>query len=198
LSPLPATPQQRHIQKKTILPWLLLLIVLLLAALLASLMHLDKPDSVADVQAPAQAVPDQAEANKPVSEPVAKLESSNVKNQKPQAPEKPAATVVETAPSLTTTPEITQSALEPTPDIPANTELRIADMSEMPIDQRQQLPALKLSMHVYSSEADKRFAIIDGQRVNEGSVIGNAVVAKIRQDGVVLSVQGQSYLLPRP
>ena len=53
-------------------------------------------------------------------------------------------------------------------------------------------------MHVYSSESAKRFAIIDGQRVNEGSVIGAAVVEEIRQDGVVLSMQGQSYLLPRP
>lgn len=71
-------------------------------------------------------------------------------------------------------------------------------MAEMPVDQRQQLPALKLSMHVYSSESGKRFAIIDGQRVNEGSLIGAAVVEEIRQDGVVLSLQGKSYLLPRP
>jgi len=75
---------------------------------------------------------------------------------------------------------------------------RIASLSEMPSEQRQQLPALKLSMHVYSSEAGKRFAIIDGQRINEGSMLGSAVVEQIRQDGVVLSVQGQSYLLPRP
>jgi general secretion pathway protein B len=53
-------------------------------------------------------------------------------------------------------------------------------------------------MHVYSTEASKRFAIIDGQRVNEGSVLGSALIEQIRQDGVVLSVQGQSYLLPRP
>lgn len=77
-------------------------------------------------------------------------------------------------------------------------ETLIASLSELPTEQRQQLPALKLSMHVFSAEASKRFAIIDGQRVNEGSVLGTAVVEQIRQDGVVLSVQGQSYLLPRP
>lgn len=198
LSPLPATPQQARVQKKTILPWLLMVIVLLLAALLASVVFLNKPATVTDVQAPAQTVLNQAEANKTVPVPASKPDSANVTNQKSEVPEKPATTVVETGPLISTTPEITQAAVEPTPDIQTSTEPRIAGMSEMPVDQRQQLPALKLSMHVYSSEAGKRFAIIDGQRVNEGSVIGTAVVEKIRQDGVVLSVQGQSYLLPRP
>ena len=70
LSPLPATPQQTRIQKKTILPWLLMVIVLLLAVLLASVVYLNKPATVTDIQAPAPTVLDQAEVNKAVPEPV--------------------------------------------------------------------------------------------------------------------------------
>ena len=95
----------------------------------------------------------------------------------------------------TTTPEISEAPAVIPEATPAT---RMASLSELPTEQRQQLPTLKLSMHVYSPEPSKRFAIIDGQRVNEGSVLGTAVVEQIRQDGVVLSVQGQSYLLPRP
>jgi general secretion pathway protein B len=71
-------------------------------------------------------------------------------------------------------------------------------LSTMASDLRRQLPAMKLSMHVYTNEPSKRFAIIDGQRVNEGSSIGNAIVERINTEGVIVSVQGQSYLVPRP
>ena len=108
----------------------------------------------------------------------------------------PPVAVVTPSPIVPTkTPEISQAPAS-VPEAAPTT--RTASLSELPTEQRQQLPTLKLSMHVYSPEASKRFAIIDGQRVNEGSVLGTAVVEQIRQDGVVLSVQGQFYLLPRP
>jgi general secretion pathway protein B len=71
-------------------------------------------------------------------------------------------------------------------------------LSTMTNDLRKQLPAMKLSMHVYTNEPSKRFAIIDGQRVNEGSTVGNAIIERINTEGVIVSVQGQSYLVPRP
>ena len=64
--------------------------------------------------------------------------------------------------------------------------------------ERAALPPLKLSMHVWDSDPAKRFAIIDGQRVREGSVVGNSVIAQIRHDGVVLDINGRRILLPRP
>jgi general secretion pathway protein B len=64
--------------------------------------------------------------------------------------------------------------------------------------ERSALPPLKLSMHVFGSDSGKRFAIIDGQRVTEGSVLGAGVVEQIRRDGVVLNVNGRRILLPRP
>lgn len=63
---------------------------------------------------------------------------------------------------------------------------------------RGTLPPLKLSMHVWGQEPGKRFAIVDGQRVSEGSLLGNGVVEQIRRDGVVINVNGQRLLLPKP
>lgn len=63
---------------------------------------------------------------------------------------------------------------------------------------RGSLPPLKLSMHVWGQEPGKRFAIVDGQRVAEGSLLGNVVVEQIRRDGVVINVNGQRLLLPKP
>ena len=63
---------------------------------------------------------------------------------------------------------------------------------------RSALPPMKLSMHVYNVDPTRRFAILDGQRVTEGSQIGAAIVLEIRRDGVVLDVAGKRVLLPRP
>lgn len=75
------------------------------------------------------------------------------------------------------------------PDVP----LRLADL---PTDERQQLPALKVSMHMWASDPASRFAIIDGARVNEGDRVGDATVRAIQQDGVLLAWRGRSIRLP--
>ncbi len=199
LSPLPSTPSHTQTDKKSSLPWLALIAVLV-AALVAGYFYMKKtaPEPVDIPTTPTNAAAVEASATQAVdielpSTPVMS-ESKPVPAEKPLttavAPDKPAPTPTQ-AMTESPPPQITTEAV-------AESETRVASMAEMPVDQRQQLPALKLSMHVYSSEPGKRFAIIDGQRVNEGSVLGTAVVEKIRQDGVVLSVQGQSYLLPRP
>lgn len=75
------------------------------------------------------------------------------------------------------------------PDVP----LRLADLSS---DDRQQLPALKLSMHMWAPAVADRFVIIDGARVNEGDRVGDAVVEAIQTDGVLLSWRGRRIRLP--
>ncbi len=195
LSPLPAAPSHVHSHKQSKLPWLILiaaLLAMLVVAFFYSKSHIAA--SPGTVAAPANEAPVQAAISEPagIAEPV-------VESPKPAVVEKPTARQMETT---VPTPAIQDIPSPPTPipSVPDETDTtpRVASLSEMPSDQRQQLPALKLSMHVYSADTAKRFAIIDGQRVNEGSVLGSAVVEQIRQDGVVLSMQGQSYLLPRP
>lgn len=91
----------------------------------------------------------------------------------------------------------------PPPVAPATTDPTASDGAVLPrlgdLDaaRRASLPPLRLSMHVWDGNPDHRFAIIDGQRVIEGSALGDTLVREIRRDGVVLSIDGRDYLLPR-
>ena len=71
--------------------------------------------------------------------------------------------------------------------------LRLADL---PTAQREQLPTLKISMHMWDAAPARRFAIIDGRRLAEGDRIGEAVVSRITPDGVILDWHGQRLSLP--
>lgn len=195
LSPLPSTPNPTQAPVKSGLPWMIV-IVLVVALVAIGFFQLKQKMDTAPVAVPASTT----EAPKPIpAETPTNTELPMIAAPKPTPVEKPDKNITTSAaPIVASSPAIAA----PVEDMPVIAEPdiaeRIASLSEMSTEQRQQLPTLKLSMHVYSSETSKRFAIIDGQRVNEGSVLGNAVIEQIRQDGVVLSVQGQSYLLPRP
>ena len=80
-------------------------------------------------------------------------------------------------------------------DVPV---LDLPTLAMLDPSERAALPPLKLSMHVWAENPGTRMAIIDGQRVTEGSTIGSSVVAEIRHDGVVLDLHGRRFLLPRP
>ena len=69
-------------------------------------------------------------------------------------------------------------------------------LSELPTDERRQLPPLKLTMHMWNEAADRRFVILDGRRIAEGDRVGAARVAEIRRDGVILDWNGQRLELP--
>lgn len=94
----------------------------------------------------------------------------------PAAPE-PAAVAAQGAPAFAST------------DLP----LRLSDLSA---EERQQLPTLKVSMHMWAPDAGDRFAIIDGTRVNEGDRLGDTTIESIQQDGVMLSWRNRHIRLP--
>jgi general secretion pathway protein B len=71
-------------------------------------------------------------------------------------------------------------------------------LGSLSAQERATLPPLKLSMHVWSAEPARRFAIVDGQRVTEGGLLGGGTVAEIRRDGVVVALGDRRLLLPRP
>lgn len=93
------------------------------------------------------------------------------------------------APTQVATTQPANTTAFASPDVP----LRLADLSA---DERQQLPALKLSMHMWAPDAANRFAIIDGARVNEGDRVGDTTVEAIQQDGVMLNWRGRRIRLP--
>lgn len=196
LSPLPAAQSHARGREKTKLPLLLLMIALLIIALILVYFYTQKQIAISPsfVSEAVNKTPEQTSA---ISDPPAI--ALTPKPAAIQAAAVPPITATAPAPAAPMTPSIAPEIDEVSLTIPETTPAtRIASLAELPTEQRQQLPTLKLSMHVYSPDASKRFAIIDGQRVNEGSMLGTAVLEQIRQDGVVLSVQGQSYLLPRP
>ena len=105
-----------------------------------------------------------------------------------------------------TTPELPQGVApvaEPTAEtsvIVAEPELealpRLALL--LPVE-REGLPPLRLSMHVYDPDPSARFVLIDGKRYRQGDAIAQGVVVDtIRVDGAAISWRGRRFLLPRP
>lgn len=81
---------------------------------------------------------------------------------------------------------------------PAATEA-LPGLASLSTAERAALPPLKVSMHVWAADPARRFAIVDGNRVGEGGVLGGGIVAAIRTDGVVLELaDGRRVLLARP
>lgn len=69
---------------------------------------------------------------------------------------------------------------------------------DLTLAQRQGLPPLKMSMHVYHRDVARRFVIIDGQRLNEGGVMGNETwTREIVPDGAIIEYKNIRFLLPR-
>jgi len=105
-----------------------------------------------------------------------------------------------TAPTVTAAPPVRSPAAAPAPVAPlplpppaTGAPVRLSDLSP---GEREQLPALKISMHMFGPTPDQRFAIIDGARVGQGDRVGDAVVEQIAADGVVLNWHGRRVALP--
>jgi len=81
----------------------------------------------------------------------------------------------------------------PMPPPASGSAVRLSDLSP---GEREQLPAMKISMHMFGPTPAQRFAIIDGARVTQGDRVGDAVVEEIAPDGVVLNWHGRRVSLP--
>ena len=71
-------------------------------------------------------------------------------------------------------------------------------ISELSPAQRQRLPAMKLSLHMWNEDPARRFAVVDGQRRMEGDRVGEATIAAIDREGLVLELDGQRIRVPLP
>jgi general secretion pathway protein B len=116
------------------------------------------------------------------------------------------------APLTTTQSTATaQAAIDAATDVAATDPAREAAPTELPVPAeslptlpmlepalRDGLPPLRMSMHGYAGPVDQRFVLIDGRRYAEGQAIDQRLqVDEIRRDGVVLTVDGRRFLLPR-
>jgi general secretion pathway protein B len=69
---------------------------------------------------------------------------------------------------------------------------------DLPFATRKDIPALDLSMHVYSADPKQRFVVLKGDRHVEGDEIADGLTLReIRQDGLVLEYKGQRFFFPR-
>lgn len=78
---------------------------------------------------------------------------------------------------------------------PASGAVRI---TQLPSAQRQRLPAMKLTMHMWNEDPARRFVVIDGQRKSEGDRVGEAGITAIDRDGVLLELDGRPIRVPLP
>jgi general secretion pathway protein B len=69
---------------------------------------------------------------------------------------------------------------------------------DLPFATRKDIPALDLSMHVYSADPKERFVVLKGDRHIEGDEVAqDLILREIRQDGLVLEYKGQRFFFPR-
>lgn len=102
----------------------------------------------------------------------------------------------------------------PVPDLPVE-ELSHADvqsqlgrdfsdghlvrLGELSAGDRQELPPLRITMHVYVDDPSARFVLLDGHKLFEGSQVASGLLlSRIRRDGIVLDRSGESIFVPRP
>ncbi len=93
------------------------------------------------------------------------------------------------APPRRETPALASS--EPAPPI----EEQLPRYNQLP-GLRSQVGDLNLTMLVYSSEPQRRLALINGERLREGDTVNQVTVVAIRRDGCVLQAGSRRFLLP--
>lgn len=95
---------------------------------------------------------------------------------------------------------LAQALERPTPPVaPAATATGDAPprLHELPFAVRRGLPALAVTMHLYSDDPARRFALVNGVRVRDGeSLPGGVEVLAIRADGILVRFEGTEFVLP--
>ncbi|MGH8495450.1 MAG: general secretion pathway protein GspB [Gammaproteobacteria bacterium] len=83
------------------------------------------------------------------------------------------------------------------PAVPDETAT-LPTFNDLVVDGRLSLPPLHLDIHVYSDVPASRFVFIDGRKYHEGErLTAGPQVERITETGVVLSHEGEQFLLPR-
>jgi general secretion pathway protein B len=99
------------------------------------------------------------------------------------------------APPLAVPPPASTPAATPTP-APATAAApgKIPDWEDLPLDFRSSFTVPRMDVHVYDTDPQRRFVLVDLQKYREGDRLPNgALIEKILPDGIQLSYQGTSF-----
>ncbi len=120
---------------------------------------------------------------------------------RPRVPERPMRSV-ETAPVPhpdTPPPARNEDSAKPPPATAAAPLEALPHLAGMTTAEREGLPPLRLSMHVYDPDPPARFVLIDGKRYRQGDALAPGLVLdEIRPDGVAIAWHGRRFLVSRP
>jgi general secretion pathway protein B len=111
----------------------------------------------------------------------------------------PAMVVANPDPQSEITTQNVDAAATATPTTTPEVEVALPTLGQLLPSERDSLPTLKLSMHVFTESVENRFVLIDGRRMGEGESIAPSLrLVEIRRDGAVLDFNGRRFLLRRP
>ena len=104
-----------------------------------------------------------------------------------------------TASAPPATPAAPDNVRAPAPAIAANPDAKpVQAYYELPFPVRKDLPAIKISMHVYAVDPAQRFIVVNNVHQGEGdSIEGGVTVREIRPTDIVLEFQGKIFSVPR-
>ena len=152
------------------------------------------PETVASSSAPAQAAAETSVEEEPREDfarrvAAARENAPAVEEPRPQGTQMPATTA---APDAAPVASVVSS---PVASRPVNA---LPTIHEVRAQGRVSLPDLHVDIHVFSEVASDRFVFINMNKHKEGSQLPEgALVKEITPDGVVLSMNGTTFLLPR-
>jgi general secretion pathway protein B len=92
------------------------------------------------------------------------------------------------------------ATLSPPPGAPAQTsaDATLPSMEQLVLDGRLEMTPLRLDMHVFSDQPSQRFVFVNMNKYRQGDTLKEGPrVEAITAEGVVLSYQGNRFLLTR-
>ncbi len=166
-----------HREKRSRWPWILVVAVMLnFAALLYFIFHRQAPAPLIEV--------DKVSATS-TSPPAANVHRETFTQTHTMVATPPASVEPEPTPAAKVEPR-------PVESVPAS--FRAVDISELPAEIRQQIPAMDFSAHVYSSNPQQRSVVINGRFMEEGEKLNDDfVLTEITSTGVIMDFRGYLF-----
>jgi len=203
-----STPERRTPKWLPVLVILLALNIVVLAAVLLrdsgpepAAVSSAPPPAAANAQ-PAREVPARATGEATVATPLPLPEKPTRHEVRPLTTElPPAATGARVAPAPASTSASSAARSTPaaaTPNAVATEDARLPRFADLVVRGELNVPHMHLDIHVYSGDPAERFVFINMRRYNEGNATQEGPkVERITRTGVVMSYQGQQFLLTR-